>query len=74
MVHMSHELSIEMTHRMSHWKSKGLNLSMTRRMSHKESYLNIGVTHAMSPNESYRRSEDVGDEGENVLVQGSRIG
>ena len=49
---MSHELNIEMTHRMSHQKSKGLNISMTQRMSHKESYLNIGVTHAMSPNES----------------------
>ena len=30
-----------MTHRMSHWKSEGLNISMTQRMSHNESYLNI---------------------------------
>ena len=37
----SHKLNIEMTHRMSHWKSEGLNISMTWRMSHNESYLNI---------------------------------
>ena len=41
MVCRSHGLNIEMTHRMSHWKSEGLKISMTHWMSHSESYLNI---------------------------------
>ena len=40
---------------MSHWKSEGLRISMTRRMSHNESYLNI---EAIRQKEGIGKSED----------------
>ena len=55
-----------MTHRVSHWKSEGLNISMTHRMSHNESYLNI---EAMRQNRRHREVQGRQSERERVIVE-----
>ena len=51
---------------MSHWKSKGLRISMTCRMSHNESYLNI---EAMRQRGGIGKSKDDGVERERVTME-----
>ena len=51
---------------MSHWKSKGLNISMTQRMSHKESYLDI---EAMTQKGRHREVRGQQSEREKVTME-----
>ena len=51
---------------MSHRKSEGLNISMTRRMSHNESYLNI---EAMRQKGRHREVQGRWSEWERVMME-----